>query len=254
MRRAWPAFLIFLASSAADPWHMQGLFAETIDPLAVDVKTEQHESQPGQNPPGKQLFFSREDAAGGELQVLKSPKFIALDQKGNERARDLGFESAAEIAEAKLGSPLPVRRVGLKQLSNFNKEKNDDPNELLVDTHTSIYPVEVKGAVRSSLTVSQSGKEGTWRWMKRGAPHLISQIERFRTADTSFILFIPGFHLHFLGSGSGNNLMLTPISPITLDGLDLKAGQALSAREMFFKLSPVASKMLDRPDRKKRNR
>jgi hypothetical protein len=67
--------------------------------------------------------------------------------------KELGFESAEEVAKATLGEPIPVLVVSLNQLRQY--EPGSDPNKLLTDFNQIHYPVMVGDQVRSAILVDQ---------------------------------------------------------------------------------------------------
>src|SRR5262249_27364332 len=85
-----------------------------------------------------------QEAAANALTVLQK---LVTDQ--NYRA--LGFESADEVKEAQLGQPLAVYYVGLEKLKAYRE--GTDVNSLLAPYAETIYPVTVRGNVRSSVTI-----------------------------------------------------------------------------------------------------
>ncbi len=76
----------------------------------------------------------------------------------DENFRSLGFESKEEAKAAELGVPFPVVAVRLDELKRF--KTGDDPLALLHPLRRAIYPITVKGQVRSGLTVH--AKDGEW--------------------------------------------------------------------------------------------
>lgn len=220
-------------------WSMNAQF---VNPLAL--------AQPSQVTPEQVPPY--EVAALKALDSLKSKDFFAHVKDADEYARKLGFASAAEIADAVLGThPLEVKRVGLTQLSKFAPGGNIE--DLWDDVHTYIFPIYVKeekeGAVRSSLTVAEIKK--TWQWTRRGSPNLIRQLEKARAqikqssqSSDSLLVMIPGLNLIFLGEGTGSQLTLVPLSNAEIGNVMLKAGQPMPASLVFEKLAPEAVRIL----------
>ena len=71
----------------------------------------------------------------------------------------MGFESPGEVHEAKLGRPFQNFRVRLDQLQKY--QQGSDPNKLLSGGNQFVYPILVKGQVRSSITVGEI--KGIWK-------------------------------------------------------------------------------------------
>ena len=193
----------------------------------------------------QQSYASPGEAASSALEILKSPEFFRDETGGVERARNLGFESVAEVANATLGKPIKVINVNLGQLQD-----NVDPKTLVVDPHTQIYPVYVKSSVRSSLTVSDPSMTNTWLRMGRGSPVLIRKIEKVRQQqeqpeDVFFLVANRGIGLRFLARMSGNKITITPLDTFSFGTLVLKPGEERPAEDVIRDLAPVAKKLFE---------
>lgn len=193
----------------------------------------------------QQSYASPGEAASSALEILKSPEFFRDETGGVERARNLGFESLAEVADATLGKPIKVINVSLGQL-----QANVDPKTLVADPHTKIYPVYVKSSVRSSLTVSDPSKTNTWLRMGRGSPILIRKIETLRqqqeqSGDVFFLVANRGIGLRFLARMSGNKITITPLDTFSFGTLVLKSGEERPAEDVIRDLAPVAQKLFE---------
>jgi hypothetical protein len=70
----------------------------------------------------------------------------------------LGFASLEEVKDAELGQPLPVAMVRLDELQKY--KDGDDPYALVHPSHRVVYPVLVKGQVRSGIELHE--KDGKW--------------------------------------------------------------------------------------------
>src|SRR5262249_40488359 len=103
-----------------------------------------------------------------------------------------------------------------------------------------IYPVTVKGKLRSSLTVKQSHVGAAkWRAGGFGPATLIELIDKYRKGSGANVLVrIPGLSRHFLGVLRPNELLLTPI--VTEPSLGLVAGKPVTADKVFGTLKPQA--------------
>ena len=191
------------------------------------------------------------EAAKKALNVLKSSQFTQTDED-RVHLKELGFESADDVANADLGSPLQVYKIvltsgkGRKGLIDF--QRGDDPEQLLIDTpRTVIYPVVVKTkGVRSSLTVSEFDKDKGWHATQRGSPNFIRKLEDYREQKPSVdrIVWIPGLNLIFLGSRTAGQLRLIAVADNPT--IKLKAGEERSAHDVFVQLASEARKVLDK--------
>jgi hypothetical protein len=200
-----------------------------------------------------QTSGSQAEAAVKAINSLKAKGFLDRIKNPDEYARQLGFQSAAEVADAVLGTqPLVVKRVGLTQLSRFVRGSNID--ELWDDVHAYLFPIyfkeEKEGFLRSSITVTEINKQ--WQWTRRGSPKLISQLEKYRAqfkqsagSSDSLLVTIPGLNLHFLGQGTGSQLVLVPLADVKIGAVTLTAGQSLPASLVFEKLASEAVRTLE---------
>lgn len=199
----------------------------------------------GQQLSSQQIYASPDEAARSALEILKSPEFFRDEMGGIERAKNLGFESVAEVADATLGKPIKVINVSLGQLQD-----NVDPKTLVADPHTKIYPLYVKSSVRSSLTVSDPTKTNTWLRMGRGSPVLIRKIEELRLqqeqpGDAFFLVMNRGIGLRFLARMSGNKITVTPLDTFSFGTLVLKPGEERPAEDVIRDLAPVAKMLFE---------
>ena len=154
--------------------------------------------------------------------------------------KELGFESADEVANASLGAPISTAMVNLEQLKAY--KAGDDPNRLLNNLDKVYYPVAVQNAVRSTITVEQLN--GRWRATGFGPANLAKQIDSARktgaaTANAQQLLVhVAPFNLYFVGNRVEGKLMLTPVADYST--YNLKAGSTLSADQVFNVLVPFA--------------
>ena len=178
----------------------------------------------------KQSFASHEKAAQMSLQSIASTSYSKLIT--DQEAKLLGFDSADEVKSAELGPPLPVFRVGLKQLGDFMP--SDDPEKLLSNANFVIYPIMVGSKVRSSLTVTQSPKDKVWKTTKWGSGPLLRLLWKYRSSPSNFVVWIPALNLYFLGDRSAGRLTLIPIEDVPKQRF--MAGQEQPAEKVFSNL------------------
>jgi hypothetical protein len=181
-------------------------------------------------------FADAQTAATQSLATFK--KLVTADN-----FRELGFDSADQVAKANLGAPLRIYVVKLDQLREYEPSK--DANSLLSESPQMYYPVTVDGQSRSSIVVEQV--EGRWRSASFGNAGLakqIASISRANTAEasaasTQVMVQIPALGVFFLGSRNADNkLSLTSLA--ASDALGLKAGTTESAEQVFARLAPIA--------------
>jgi hypothetical protein len=158
--------------------------------------------------------------------------------------KELGFESAEEVANAKLGEPIHVLVVPLNQLRQY--EPGSDPNKLLTDFNQIHYPVVVGDQVRSAILVDQVG--GKWKAGTFGAAKLAKLIAAARkgtqtsTPSQDAVVEVPSLGLYFLGHRTEDNkLTLTPLTDNPTFGF--RAGGAMPAEEVFAALVPAAKSL-----------
>lgn len=154
--------------------------------------------------------------------------------------KEMGFDSADEVANTSLGAPISTAMVNLEQLKAY--KAGDDPNRLLNNLDKVYYPVAVQNAVRSTITVEQLN--GRWRATGFGPANLAKQIDSARktgaaTANAQQLLVhVAPFNLYFVGNRVEGKLMLTPVADYST--YNLKAGSTLSADQVFNVLVPFA--------------
>jgi len=167
-----------------------------------------------------------------------------------ETFKGLGFQSPDEVLEAQLDSPLPVFMVPLNRLKEY--QPGADPNSLLDDTRHLIYPVTVKGQLRSGLTLRELN--GEWQVASFGKPTLTRALIEARTAQMTeskspaqafFAVEIPALHDYFIARRSEGNLFLTPA--ITDPAHNLTAARTLDARQVFATLALAARELRTGP-------
>lgn len=158
--------------------------------------------------------------------------------------RELGFDSAEEVANATLGEPIHVLVVSLNQLRQY--EPGSDPNQLLTDFNQIHYPVVVGDQVRSAILVDQVN--GKWKAGTFGAANLAKLIAAARkgtqisTPSQDVVVQVPSLGLYFLGQRTEDNkLTLTPLTDYAVFGL--RAGGAMPAEEVFAALVPAAKSL-----------
>jgi hypothetical protein len=155
-----------------------------------------------------------------------------------------GFDSLNEVKDAELGRPMAVYFVPPDRLRDFHA--GQDAAGLLVKSPETIYPLSVKGQVRSSITVVQTGKEA-YRAAGFGDGLLVKRLSSYRSNDASdeFVVHALGVHMYFLGRRGQEGFTLTPIED---DGrLELRAGQRYEADAVLQRLGQIARELYPEP-------
>lgn len=181
-----------------------------------------------------------------ETKDVAARALVTFQKIGKEtNFKAMGFESADEMTNATLGQPLSVFMVELDALRAY--QSASDPNKLLKSIDKVIYPVSVRDEVRSSI-VLQKGKEG-WKASDFGGANFARLVTRARDESAKattlpptayFVVQVPALNAYFVGYRQDNKLMLASI--IDDSTMNLRAGIALPAEEVFGELVPFAQK------------
>ena len=145
-----------------------------------------------------------------------------------------GFSSTNEIQSAVLGEPFRVYRVPLDRLRAYAPPQ--DFKLLLTPAPKVIFPLEVHGKTKSSLTVRLEGNR--WRTDNWGLPALIKDMTAARHnlatnqpqwAEQSYAVEIPVFNLWFLGY---TNTLNNSVEFVTLSALKFGTVTVASAQQV----------------------
>jgi hypothetical protein len=182
----------------------------------------QSESAP--KPPAAQP----QEAASNAIGVLQ--KLVTA-----ENYRSFGFESADEVKEAQLGQPLPVSTIGLDKLKS--SQSGAEPNSLLATSPETIYPVIVRGNVRSGVTIVH--KAAGYEPASFGNAEIVKALSRYRQGQSGneFVVRIPAFNMYYLARRVENQLILVPI--VDDPRLKVKAGEAVPLQRLLVELRPL---------------
>jgi hypothetical protein len=157
-----------------------------------------------------------------------------------------GFASRAEVTSSALADGLPVQFVRLDSLAAFGA--GQATKTLAFDKQEVMYPINVGGEVRSSVTV-QKGKDGTWQAAKFGYASLARSSQSARLGATSkrsidagsfSLIEIPAVHAYLLSHTEKGVHMVTPVWDIP--GTSYTAGVTQPAAKVFAALQPIAAK------------
>lgn len=167
--------------------------------------------------------------------------FSELVTKQNYKV--MGFETPGEPGVANLGEPLRVFMVGLDQLQQY--QPGSDPNKILSGGDQVIYPVTVKGQVRSSIVVEMIKER--WKATSFGSPNLVKMLTKVRKDSSNatklpissyFAVQVPALNLYFIAHRTDEMLMLTPLLDDPSYGF--KAGVTMPADKVFVTILPAA--------------
>jgi hypothetical protein len=123
-------------------------------------------------------------------------------------------EALDEVKSAELGKPLPVVVIRLNELRAY--KPGDDPYPLMHMVHRVIYPVLVKGQVRSGVDVHE--RDGQWQSSSFGLAESVRRYararERHSAGDPStscFLLNVQALNQTYLGHESEKGLRLAHV-------------------------------------------
>ena len=217
-----------------------------------DTTHDKSARETNQNDPSLFQQSPQNAATKGLEIVVKRLKPIGIDELNIEKiqhAQDLGFTTGTESAS--LGKDeFPIYEVSLRDLRSFTADK--EVNNLLVDTHQILFPIEVKGVVSSSVTVRSAIKRTDgieqvdqgelWRPTRWGLSKLIAQLtiakkdrlnENGSELRDFWLVSIPALNRNFLGYKDATGIKLVPLVPD-------KSLEPLPAKQALLDLVPEA--------------
>ena len=172
-----------------------------------------------------------QQAASNALSVLQ--KLI-----NDQNYRTMGFDSVDEVKQAQLGQPFAVSTIGLEQLKSYRTGAN--ANSLLANSAETIYPVLVRGQVKSSVTIVQ--KQDGYQPSSFGNAEIIKSLARYRQGEfaaSEFVVRVLALNMYFLGRHVEDRLFLTPITDDPR--LKLHPGESVPAELVLEQLVPLAN-------------
>lgn len=156
-----------------------------------------------------------------------------------------GVPSADQLQQATLGTPLKVMMVRLDELKQLSTTSATNPERLLHDLETLVYPVQVAGNLQGELVLGKVA--GTWSTRSVAGPSHLRQVERIQAALTQaagisasamLLVRIPALNLECIGYRSAKGLQLAPLMNVPSAGL--VAGDVLPAQQLFERVLPLA--------------
>jgi hypothetical protein len=142
-------------------------------------------------------------------------KLESLITPGNSKL--LGFDTAKDALLTHIGNGIDIYTVGIDKLRVYLP--GDPVTPLVKQLSSRLYPLSVRGEVRSSLVVSNVQGTGTLTTTAWGLKQLITLVTKHKKLNSDFVVWIPALNLHFLGNQHDETLMLTPLATRTLYGL-----------------------------------
>lgn len=201
------------------------------------------------------LAILPEEAQDEVAAVLRGvlPRLVGDDERF---ARRLGFTAANDVANSEhlaIGHPFPLLLVGLETLKAYQPGASYSQTiHVLLFRKLNfyngvpirlIYPVLVKGVVRSSITVTFVSDAEGWRVSAVGSSQLARTLTVLkssagaRSSHKNFVLWVPALNRYYLGQFAPN---LQFIALFDDPLLALGAGQAREASDLFGQLKGLA--------------
>lgn len=169
---------------------------------------------------------------------------VFRDLGGQAGPRLVGMPASHQMNKATLGEPLAVKIVGLDQLKAYQPGPGADPEALLLDLMTVVYPIRASGEVHGEMVMGKVN--GAWSARGFGGPSHARAMEKVRgqvmaagvPAGSMMLVRVPALNIEFVGYRDSASLQLTPLRDLPIAGL--RAGQTLPAARVFELLSPLA--------------
>lgn len=163
---------------------------------------------------------------------------------GGDRYQKVGLASAEEAHQVALGQPIRVYQLGVAELRNY---RGGNAIPLLSRmAEEVVYPLEVGSEAKSSESLRWTGSQ--WVIFGYGGANWIRYIDPLRQ-DTAhrqnldlgelFVVKVRGLGLEFLGYQTGSSQLML-IAETDFPQVNLNAGQAVVAEQLFQKLAPMA--------------
>lgn len=176
---------------------------------------------------------TQEETALSALSALK--QLVTADN-----AKTIGLQSVDEARDAALGKPIARKVIGY---NNLVDAKADTPiAQLFTSEEVVIYPVVVKDAMRSSVSIAKAGErwqiasvaDGYWGALLSATPELASR------QDVQLIS-IPGLNLEFFGLTGTEEVAAAQDYP----ELEFKRGQPVDSKR-FVQVTVAYAKEFDK--------
>ena len=164
---------------------------------------------------------------------------------GPEDTRTLGLNAPGEASQADVGSPMADFMIDLTALKNWD---GNDPTKLLRATGQYVYPINVDGETRTSVTIAKV--RGEWKPAIFGSPDEAQARSQVRKSVASNApgggspivqVRVPAFNAVFVAQQTKDQLDFTPLE--SLPDLGIKAGDTEPAKQVLLKLQPIAKEM-----------
>jgi hypothetical protein len=201
----------------------------SVNPIATAVP-------PAAPTPGSAASAS--DAATAFLQTLT--ELVARRSPGG-----FGFQSVEEVQSAELGASLPVLMVRLDSLRAH--QPGQSVRNIFVDKQEMVYPVAVRGEIRTSVVVRKRDP-GVWDAVEFRRGDAVKEAVATRLAITArtglsaasvSLVEIPGLSMNLLGYDHNGAFMLALTRDLPATGF--RAGETHSASEFLAAVQPLAA-------------
>ncbi len=158
----------------------------------------------------------------------------------------MGLTSRSEMEQVTLGRPMQVREIGYDNLLSYRE--GSDVASVFTGPDQLLYPVVVRGEVRSSLTLVRNGQE--WRLTTYGDVGRTREIEKTRLGVVQragesgrgeaavSLASVPAFGLYLVALARDGRTLLSPVSASVPAGLELN--DSMEESEAIARLSAYA--------------
>lgn len=235
------------------PQNISQEFCDSLFPFFKDLKDLCQILQLGNLPDQKKInkddLFNFVKAAQGRIQIFTDPdKFMKTARDPERLVRMLGFDKVSQLADVEPGAAVVIKDVPLRELRDFKIEKN--PEDITHERGKVAVPLYVReeGMVSQGRSMLIFGlipeKTRKWGLIQRGISRSFKRMFKYRKNE-NLLIEIPGLGQRFLGEKKNGVLYLTPLENSKFGTLELKAGEAQSAKDIFVGLAPEAKEIAE---------
>ena len=182
------------------------------------------------------LLGQNQDIEKAAQSALRDMQKVITD----DNAPMFGIRSAAELEDAKLGTPVEYQYIGLDGLKQFDGGQVN-AQRLLQKLEKVSVPVLKDGKYLTSIDV-EKGKEG-WNSTGFGNMAPISDFEEVRRrnqlGDDAYLVRVPALNQYFVAKGRGADLQFALIGN---SSIDLPRMEFIPAEEALKALQPLAER------------
>jgi hypothetical protein len=199
-----------------------------------------------------QVTYSQEALSVNALEYAQKALDGYVKNIINEsNASTFGFKNIKEAQAARLGKPLSVMIIGLRDLKNY--KAGTGAKQILIDAKTLWFPVVVDSETRCKLEIiEKNGKwiAGEFGRVKSAAVIMSVQIQLPKLLESQgikepfkeILVRIPSLYAEFVYVVSSKGEFLIP-AMLQSERYGLENGQVYEADEVLIKLKEIAQKI-----------